>query len=279
MSIVKRIRKGLRYILTGKPVKYVKAEISCLMPDGRLAGKKIFVTGGSRGIGRAMAEKFVKEGAEVMISGRNEEVLKEVSSYIGCSYVVADMNDTDSFDALIAGVSDKLGGLDVLVNNAGISLHEGNFRNVTKDGFDMQISVNLRGPYFLSRSFVGYLENEGRSHASILFVSSERGEYVDDLPYGLTKNAVGCLVKGLAKRLTDRGIRVNAVAPGVTATEMTGFSPDDNLYVGYNVNERVYLPEEVAETACFLISDASGCMSGQILVCNEGKSINAHWKQ
>ena len=100
MSIVKRIRKGLRYILTGKPVKYVKAEISYLVPDRRLAGKKIFVTGGSRGIGRAMAEKFVKEGAEVMISGRNEEVLKEVSSSIGCAYVVADMNDTDSFDSL-----------------------------------------------------------------------------------------------------------------------------------------------------------------------------------
>ena len=98
------------------------------------------------------------------------------------------------------------------------------------------------------------------------------------MPYGLTKTALNSLVKGLAKRLISRGIRVNAVAPGVTASDMTGISKDGNLYVDYNMTERVYLPEEVAEIACFLLSDASRCLSGQILVCNEGKSINAHWK-
>lgn len=274
-----RIRKGLKYILTGKPIKYVKAEIACLLPDRRLAGKKIMVTGGSRGLGYAMARKFVMEGAEVLIIGRDEEALISASSSVGCRYLVADLSSVSSFDDVVARSAEQLGGLDMLVNNAGISLHEGNFRNVTPDDFDRQMSVNLRGAYFLAQSFVRYVEEAESKDASILFVSSERGEYVDDLPYGLTKNALNCLVKGLAKRLTHKGIRVNAVAPGVTATEMTGFSPDDNLFVSYNVNERVYLPEEVAEIACFLLSDASRCISGQILVCNEGKSINAHWEK
>jgi NAD(P)-dependent dehydrogenase (short-subunit alcohol dehydrogenase family) len=165
-----------------------------------------------------------------------------------------------------------------LVNNAGISLHEGNIMNVTQEQFDAQINTNLRGGYFLAQKFIEYFEKNNQSNGSILFVSSERGFYVDDLPYGLTKSAVNSLVQGLAYRVIKKGIRVNAIAPGVTTSDMTGFKSDENLYVSYNANERVYLPEEVAEVACFLLSDVSKCLSGQILVCNESKSVNAHWR-
>ena len=82
----------------------------------------------------------------------------------------------------------------------------------------------------------------------------------------------------LARELGPSNIRVNAVAPGVTASEMTGFSADGNLLFESNQTERIYLPEEVAETACFLLSEASGCVSGQIIVCNNAKTVNARWK-
>ena len=94
----------------------------------------------------------------------------------------------------------------------------------------------------------------------------------------MTKAAINSLTQGLANRVVESGIRVNAIAPGVTVSDMTGFSSDGSLYCDYNITERVYLPEEVAEVACFLLSDASKCLSGQILVCNEGNSINAHWR-
>lgn len=277
-SMLKRIGKGLKYIIKGTHTKYITAKVTYLSPSERLEGKKILLTGGSRGLGYAMANKFRREGAEVLITGRNIDTLKTAAETIGCSFLVWDITDTDKADSILEEADHILGGIDVLVSNAGISLHEGNILNVSEEDFDRQFDTNLRGAYFLAQRFIGFIERKNLLKADILFVSSERGEYVDDLPYGISKNALNCLVRGLARRYTGKGIRVNAVAPGVTASEMTGFEPDDNLYVGYNTNERVYLPEEVAEVACFLLSDASRCVSGQIIVCNEGKSINSHWR-
>ena len=108
--------------------------------------------------------------------------------------------------------------------------------------------------------------------------SSETGETVDERPYGWTKAATNSMVRGLAYRLMDKDIRVNAIAPGVTASDMTGYDENGNLYNAESKNGRVYLPDEIAEVACFLLSSASGSISGQILTCNNGKTINARWK-
>ena len=106
----------------------------------------------------------------------------------------------------------------------------------------------------------------------------DRHRTVDDRPYGLTKAAMNSLVQGLAYRFVSEGYRINAIAPGVTASDMTGVKVDENLYCYNKVTNRYYLPEEVAEIACFLLSDISNALNGQILVCNEGKTINARWK-
>ena len=100
---------------------------------------------------------------------------------------------------------------------------------------------------------------------------------VDERPYGLTKAALNSLVQGLAYRYVNKGYRINAVAPGVTISDMVGGDANGDLRYG-NITHRYYLPEEVAEVASFLLSDASNCLNGQILVCNEGKTINARWK-
>lgn len=278
MSICNYIKRGIRYIISGIPEKIVTANISYLYPNQRLVNKRLIITGGAKGIGLALTKKCLSEGAQVLITGRDKNALEKVAEKYGCKYLPLDIMQVDSFDSFIDKADKLLKGIDGLINNAGISLHEGNIRNVSVDQFDKQINTNLRGGYFLAQKFIKLFEENNRTDGNILFVSSERGTYVDDLPYGLTKAAVNSLTQGLAYRLVDSKIRVNAIAPGVTASEMTGFKAEGNLYCPYNVTERIYLPDEVAEIACFLLSDAARCLSGQIVVCNEGKSINSHWK-
>ena len=255
--------------------KIVKANIFYTQPGHRLAGKRIIVTGGTGALGEAMARRFVAEGANVLITGRNEEKLSKISHEIGCDMLLHDITETASFKPFVAKAIEILGGIDCLVNNAGISLHE-SFQKVTVEGFDKQIATNLRGPFFLAQNVLSYMQ-VNNIKGQVLFVSSETGETADIRPYGITKAAIKSLVKGLAYLFLKEEIRINAIAPGVTASGMTGIG-EDNLYCSYNPNGRAYLPDEMAEVATFLLSDASGCVSGQILTCNNGKTINARWK-
>lgn len=272
-----KIKRALNYILHGVPVYYTEAKITYTSPSQKLKGKKVIITGGGRGLGFAMAKKFVEEGAEVLISGRNEQTLEKSASTLHCKYLQLDVNDTDSFDRFINEADKLLGGANCLVNNAGISLHETDYSKITPDTFDRQINTNLRGGFFLTQRFIQLLKNRNEK-GTILFTSSETGETVDERPYGWTKAAINSMVQGLAYKLAKEGFRINAVAPGITASDMTGLKADGNIYYTGNIIDRVYMPEEVAETACFLLSDASGCLNGQILVCNNGKTINARWK-
>lgn len=277
MSYKQYLKRSAKYILRGVPVKNITANISYLQPNNRLSGKKIIVTGGGKGLGAAMAKKFVSEGASVLISGRNEQTLRSTAGRIGCKYLTLDIQNTAELDNFISEADRILEGVDCLVNNAGISLHEPTFFDVTPETFDAQIATNLRGGFFLTQSFTKLLLR-GKRKGNVLFISSETGETVDIRPYGFTKAAINSMVQGLACLFVKEGIRVNAVAPGITASDMTGYKVDGDLFLEGNATNRVYLPEEVAETACFLLSDVSGCVSGQVIVCNNGKTINSRWK-
>lgn len=277
MPLSKYIKRVFRYVINGEPVKNIKAEISYLHPNGRLVGKKIIVTGGGRGLGASMAEKFVDEGADVLIAGRNEKSLKDTAGRIGCNYLILDVSKVECFDDFINEADKILGGVNCLVNNAGISLHEASFFDVTPETFDSQTATNFKGPFFLTQAFIRKVKTDNRK-ANIIFMSSETGDTSDFRPYGLTKAAVNSMTQGLAHLFAKDNIRINAVAPGVTASDMTGISPNDNLYLSYNHTERAYLPDEVAEIACFLISDASACISGQIITCNNANTVNARWR-
>lgn len=277
MSIKVIIKRAVEYIIKGVPTNHLTANISYLTASGKLRGKSIIVTGGGRGLGFAMARKFVEEGASVLIAGRNEQTLIESAQKLGCQYMVLDVSDVTSHASFFSKAEDLLGGLDCLVNNAGVSLHEDDYSAVSPETFDIQINTNLKGPFFLTQLFVNRIKELQRP-ASILFISSETGETVDERPYGWTKAATNSMVKGLAYRLAPNDIRVNAVAPGVTASDMTGFKEDGNLYAANSPSRRIYLPDEVAEVASFLLSDVSGSITGQIITCNNGKTINARWK-
>ena len=277
MGMKTYIKRALIYIFRGQGVKNISASISYLMPNKRLDGKKIIITGGGRGLGAAMAKKFISEGASVLIAGRNENTLKETATKIGCQYLPLDVANPSSFEVFMQKANEMLGGVNCIVNNAGISLHENTFFDVTPETFNAQVDTNLKGGFFLTQKFISLLKKDNRT-GTVLFTSSETGDTMDFRPYGFTKAAVNSMVQGLAYLYSKDGIRVNAVAPGVTSSDMTGFKADGNLYNPGSANERVYLPEEVAETACFLLSDAAGCVSGQIITCNNAKTVNARWK-
>ena len=272
MNLKNALKKAARFVLAAGQAP-VHITVGAVSPSGMLAGRHIVITGGGSGIGLAMAKKFVSQGASVLIAGRNKEKLEKAVSVIGgnAQYLVFDVAKIENDRDFVVQAESILGGLDGLVCNAGLSLHEGDFRHVTPDKFDAQFNTNFRGAYFLAQAFLEHLE-EKKNQGDLLFISSETADHAVDIPYGLTKSAVNCLVGGLSRQLYTKGIRVNAIAPGVTATEMTRGYADvsDGNYANESNAGRIFLPEEVAEVACFLMSDASRCISGEIIHVNGG---------
>lgn len=274
-----QILRALKYIIHGVQPKYVTANISISDSKQSLSGKNIVITGGGRGLGFFIAKKCLDEGANIIITGRNIETLQASSHKLGnCPYIPFDVSRIDHiadfFDQCEMNFS---GGVDCLVNNAGISLHEGNIMNVTAETFDKQFATNLRAPYFLSQEFIRRYEKYGKTSGNILFITSERGLYCDDIPYGLIKSSINSLTQGLGRRLIEKGIRVNAIAPGVTASDMTGYDREGNLSRPSACGGRVYLPEEVAEVACFILSDVAGSINSEIIPCNRGNHLRCDW--
>lgn len=285
MGMKRLIRKMAKLVLSSSPEKNVTVQVARVTAGSLLAGRRVVVTGGGRGIGLAMAERFASEGARVCVSGRNEEALKKACERIGsaASYVVADAREVEWTSWFLDECERRLGGsVDSLVANAGVSLHEGRFSKVTPKSFDIQFETNLRGTYFLSTEFLGRCLRAAEPTGNLLVITSETGEQAYDTPYGMTKAAMDSFVRAASRRVyraTDGAMRVNAIAPGVTLSEMTAEyvdTADGNLYRNC-ASGRVFLPEEVAEVALFLLSDASKCISGEVVHTNAGNHIKAFW--
>lgn len=268
---IKSILRNWVIAAIAQPKSKVNIGIAQINYNRILNGQHIVITGGSKGIGFAMAKKMVSEGASVIITGRNEEALKKAVSQLGSNaqYIQYDSSDVSGID----GFLNQCGHIDSLILNAGVSLHEGTFLNVTVDGFDQQYNINLKANYFLAQAFLKRkLESEGTGN--LLFISSETAGKSNDLPYGLTKASINSLVGGLARRVYQKGIRVNAIAPGVTYTDMTkGDYKIVDDFANNSATGRYLLTEEIAEVACFILSDASKCISGEILYCDAGSHL------
>lgn len=274
-------RIGKAFLQCCQTVNYVQVEVAQIQKGNLLSNKKILITGGSKGIGYAMAKKFLSEGADVIITGRSEKSLKEACSNLGkhIQYIVFDVNNTGDLLNLIDECKTRFNGsITDLVCNAGISHHESNILSVTEEGFDCQFNTNLRSVYFLCQTFLKSKLEEENTTSNILVISSETGDMGYDIPYGMTKAGLNSLTRALARRYYSKNIRVNAIAPGVTLSEMTKYakSEDGNLSRKCAAG-RIFLPEEVAEVACFLLSDAANCISGEIIHTNAGNHIRAFW--
>ena len=283
MGIKRGIRKLAKLILESSPEKNVTVNVSQINYGKILENRNIVITGGGKGIGFAIAKKCISEGANVVITGRTEKTLKEATERLGdsCKYVVFDISKVEEMKKFLSICEDKFAGkIDSLISNAGISLHENIYKNVTIEGFDKQFNTNLRASYFLAKEYLEYLEKNRCENGNLIFISSETGNQCYDIPYGLTKAALNSLTRALSRRVYKDNIRVNAIAPGVTVSDMVKDYVDidsENMYRKC-ASDRVFLPEEVAEVACFLLSDASKCISGEIIHCNAGNHLSVFWE-
>lgn len=280
MGIKRYIKRGIQYILHGVPEYKTNVTIQTLQPSQMLDGRNIIITGGGRGIGFYIAKKSIEEGARVLITGRNEDTLKRAVMELGekSRYLVFDVQNVEKIEKFFQDAECKFDNqkIDSLVSNAGVSLHEGGFRNVTEKDWDLQMNTNLKGNYFLVKGFIEYLEQHEQKKGNIIVITSERAKRSDDIPYGLTKVATNSFIQCIAQQVIGEGIRINGVGPGVTASDMTGFSKNGNMYAEWQTGKRIFMPEEVAEVVNFLLSDISACIAGEIITCDQGRYI-ARW--
>lgn len=266
-----RLSRVIQRLLSAQPVY---ANISYLTPNHRLEKRRILVTGGSRGIGYAIAKRCVSEGAYVVITGRDEKNLAKVASEFN-GYKVFNMYDITQMKNTFCAIDEEFGPFDSLICNAGISLHESSFEAVTSEGFDRQFTTNLKGNYFLAQQFLKQLTSK-----NLLFISSETADMCCEIPYGLTKNAVNSLVGALSRHYYRSGKRINAIAPGLTLTDMVKDRDTCDDDISYpNSSGRYFLPDEIAEVAVFLLSDASKCISGEIIHTNAGNHLRTQASQ
>ena len=285
MGLKRIIRKVAKFIVFEQPKEKVFVNVAQIQYGGILTNKHVVITGGGSGLGLSMAKKFASEGAHVLIVGRNEDKLRKAISEIkseGVNYLVFDVSKADLANEFFAQCKQKMNSpIDCFVSNAGVSLHENFFANVTIDGFDKQFNTNMRGNYFLCKAFLEMKLKEKAINANLLVMSSETGNQAYDIPYGMTKAALNSMVRAFSRRVYQSGIRVNAIAPGVTLSDMTkeyAETTDGNLYRDC-ASGRLFKPEEVAEVACFLLSDASRCISGEIIHTNAGNHIKTFWNK
>ena len=244
----------------------------------RLEGKVAVITGGAKGLGRAMAETFAKEGAKVIAvdMAQPEYTCKNVEFY--------ELNITDEpgVEKFRDYAVEKYGHVDILVNNAGIT-RDAMLHKMTTDQWDLVINVNLKGVFLMGRAFGAHMRDIGGG--SIINISSVVGEFgnIGQTNYAATKSGVIGMTKSWAKELarydrkTERYIpvRVNAIAPGYTMTDMMKTVPQNLLdqFASQTMLGRLGQPQEIADAALFLASDESSYITGHVLSVNGGMRL------
>lgn len=241
-----------------------------------LTGRTATVTGGSRGIGRAVAEGFAAMGASVVIASRKPEPCEEVATAIeesgGSALAVpTHVGDDDALGRLVETTVDRFGGIDIVVNNAANPIAQP-IGAITAEGFAKSHDVNLRGPVFLVQHALPHLQ--ASDHASVINVVTAgiftRGAFLSLYTSG--KAGLLMMTRAMAAELARDKIRVNALAPGTVDTDMIRAAPTEfqDLAVSGQLIKRMASPEELVPSMLFLASDASSFMTGQCLVVDGG---------
>lgn len=242
-----------------------------------LAGKRAIVTGSTRGIGRAIAEAFIAAGARVVISSESEADTARIAAELGQPGIAADVTRQADLEMLVAGTLATLGGLDVLVCNAGITGEPGPFAEIDMADFDRVIALNLRSQVVLANLALPHIAASGGGAAVLMSsIAALRGNGAINA-YALSKAGVSQLARNLAVEWGPRNVRVNAVAPGFIATELSKPLLDNERFMARRMAmtplRRPGQPEEVAAAAQFLASDAGSFVTGQTLVVDGGTVI------
>lgn len=248
-----------------------------------LDDKTAVITGGAKGIGRACAQRFLEQGAQVIIADVDEKAGNEAEATLSelgdVRFVHCDVGDRLSVRNLMAATLDSFNSLDVLVNNAGI-IHSDDFLDISEEDFDRVLQVNLKGAFLCgqaaARQMVDQIE-EGRAPGSIINMSSINAEVAipSQVPYSISKGGVQQLTKVMALSLATRGIRVNAIGPGSINTDILAAVNNDpeakNRILSRTPLGRIGEASEIASIAAFLASDDASYITGQTIYADGGR--------
>jgi 3-oxoacyl-[acyl-carrier protein] reductase len=252
------------------------------MAAGRLAGSVALVTGSSRGIGRAIAEHFAREGAAVAVTyvteaAAAEEVVGGITASGGAAMALRlDVADRAEVESAVAGVLQRYGRLDVLVNNAGIHVAK-DVMETTEEEWDATIDINLKGAYLCSKAVVPAMRAQGRG--AIVNISSNSGLYHPSAmrftEYVVSKAGMNGLTKAMALALGPE-IRVNAICPGWIRTDMIEeLDPAvHEAILAETALHRWGTPDDVARSAVFLASDEADFITGELLIVAGGRGMH-----
>lgn len=247
-----------------------------------LSGRVAMVTGASRGIGESIARAFAARGAHVIVSSRKLDGCERVSERIGtdggsAEAVACNIGVMGDIDALFAGIADRHGRLDILVNNAAANPYFGHVLDTSPEAFQKTVDVNIRGYFFCSVKAARIMRDHGGG--SIINTASVNAIQPGNMQgiYSITKGAVVTMTQSFAKECAELGVRVNALLPGLTRTKFAGALFEDSGIYAAAIRSipmhRHAEPDEMAGAAVFLASDASSYVTGQSIVVDGGLTI------
>lgn len=271
MQIKNAVKKLIKMLFAKKPI-HTSANIIQLSPNELLKGRRALVTGGTSGIGYAIAQAYLNSGADVIITGRNRERIDEsvekLKKYGNVSGIVLDNRDIKAMESSFNHLT--LGGkIDILVNNAGVL--GAVLPDATEEDFDNILNTNLKGAFFLSQAMGKYMK-ENKIKGNILNIASSSSLRPAVSAYTLSKWGLRGLTLGLAKVLAPYGITVNGLAPGPTATPM--LKTDSNNITNNQIPlGRFVMPEEIANMAVFLVSEMGRPIIGDIVYMTGGAGV------
>ncbi|MDB4967405.1 MAG: 3-oxoacyl-(acyl-carrier-protein) reductase [Myxococcales bacterium] len=239
----------------------------------RFSGKVALITGGARGIGRATAEAFAAEGARVIVADVAADAAEATARALGGGAVglAVDVGDPQSVKQLVATALSRTERIDVLINNAGITC-DASLLKMSDEAWDTVIAVNLSGTFYMTREVAPHMT--ARGSGAIVNASSVVGVYGNfgQTNYVATKSGVIGMTRVWARELGRKGVRVNAIAPGFIATDMTAKMPEEVLDGMKKKTPlgRLGAPEDVAKAYLFLASDEASFINGQVLGVDGG---------
>jgi NAD(P)-dependent dehydrogenase (short-subunit alcohol dehydrogenase family) len=249
--------------------------------SGKLTGRRAIVTGGDSGIGRAVAILFAKEGAEVSVVYLDEhedaQETREIINGYGkrCMTIAGDVQNPSFCSEAVARTAGELGGLDILVNNAGVQYPQQSILDITDEQLERTFRTNIFSMFYMTRAALPHMK-EGGAIINSTSITAYGGHPIL-IDYSATKGAIVSFTRALSLSLADKGIRVNAVAPGPIWTPLipSSFEPEHTAKHGKSTPMgRAGQPVEVAPSYLFLACSDSSYFSGQVLHPNGGKIVN-----
>jgi 3-oxoacyl-[acyl-carrier protein] reductase len=245
---------------------------------GLLDGRTAVITGGAQGIGFAIAQRYIADGARVVLGDLDLDATNAAVTALGGTDVAravrCDVTNADDVEALVAAATTEFGSLDVMVNNAGIT-RDATMRKMTEEQFDQVISVHLKGSWNGTRKAANVMREQGSG--AIVNISSISGKVglIGQTNYSAAKAGIVGLTKAAAKEVAHLGVRVNAIQPGLIRSAMTEAMPQRiwDAKLAEIPMARAGEPAEVASVALFLASDLSSYMTGTVLEVTGGRHI------